>query len=189
MRPHDDFPRLATSMGRLLREARPWEGRVFRSVSARHAKSADLVSGAGSRRFGGRWNPPGYATVYGCLTPEVAMAETLAHYHYYGIRPWQMGRRMFCVLEVRLAVVLDLTRGDLRRRLRVSRRRMRETDWRRSLAQGEEALTQALGRAAYAAGFEGLLVPSAPAKGGTNLVAFPSNLGPGSQVAEMQFPA
>jgi hypothetical protein len=39
-------------------------------------------------------------------------------------------------------------------------------------------LTQAIGRLAYNAELEGLLVPSAARKGGVNLIVFPANVEP-----------
>jgi hypothetical protein len=53
-------------------------------------------------------------------------------------------------------------------------------EWWVRQGQNEEAATQALGRAAYAAGLEGLIVPSAARSGGRGLVFFPDNQRPGS---------
>lgn len=67
---------------------RPSLGRgiVFRSVTPKYARSADLLSGAGSRRVGGRWNPPGHMNaVYASLDAESAMREVLSHYRDHGI--------------------------------------------------------------------------------------------------------
>ena len=49
--------------------------------------------------------------------------------------------------------------------------------------KGREALAQALGRIAFQEGLEGLLVPSAQARKGKNLVMFPENLQKGSSLA------
>ncbi len=46
-----------------------------------------------------------------------------------------------------------------------------------------KALSQALGRAAYANGAEGLLAPSARVAGGTNVVYFPDSLVASSEVS------
>jgi RES domain-containing protein len=174
-------------MARLLPEARDWTGVLYRSTSPAYAASRDLVSGAGALRHGGRWSSPGgCAAVYGSLTPEIAMAEALEHYRYYGLDPWQMGRRVFCPLRVKASAVLDLTEGGLRRRLRVSLHRMRVEDWRSSMAAGRQALTQAIGDAAFEAGLEGLVVPSKPVAGGANLVLFPTNLRSPGRILELK---
>src|SRR3954447_25834036 len=48
---------------------------------------------------------------------------------------------------------------------------------------GDEAFTQAIGRAAYDAGFEAVKLPSVRRKGGTNLNVFPERLREGSSVS------
>ena len=53
---------------------------------------------------------------------------------------------------------------------------MRAEDWKAIQNRGEEALTQALGRACWQAGIEGILVPSAPSPKGVNAVFFPDRL-------------
>lgn len=39
----------------------------------------DPLSVAGSRLFGGRWNPKGVGVLYATSTPELGLIETLAH--------------------------------------------------------------------------------------------------------------
>jgi RES domain-containing protein len=186
LKPHEEFERLAASVRRAVSESGPWEGILYRSTSTAYARSKDLLDGEGSKRVGGRWNPPGlFTAVYGSLSPEAAMAETLEHARYYDIQPWRLMRRVFCALEVRLARTLDLTRGDVRHRIRVSHERMIREDWRQRMSRGEEALTQAIGRAAFEAGLEALVVPSAALRRGRNLLVFPQNLSPTSRLVEV----
>lgn len=49
-------------------------------------------------------------------------------------------------------------------------------DWRKINNGGHESLSQSLGRAAFSCHLEAILVPSAQASGGINLVYFPENL-------------
>ena len=65
------FERLSSRAGKL-------SGTVYRSCDPKYATSADLLSGRGSRLYGGRWNPIGVTSIYGSFDPETAMAETLA---------------------------------------------------------------------------------------------------------------
>jgi RES domain-containing protein len=123
------------------------------------------------------------AAVYGSFTPETAMAETLAYSRYFGLPPQAAMPRTFVAVSVRLACVFDLTIGEHRRLLRVSERRMLETDWREELRQGKTPLTHEVAQAAFNAGFEGLIVPSAAAPRGRNLVVFVGNLREESRLA------
>lgn len=84
-------------------------GEIYRSASPKYANSRDLLTGGGSRRFGGRWNPVGIAAVYGSLTPETAMEETLAHARYYGLPVHASMPRTFVAISFALKSVLDLT--------------------------------------------------------------------------------
>jgi len=174
-----DFPRLSAAVSRLT--PRPFSGIAYRSTSPAYANSRDLLSGEGVRRHGGRWNPRGaFAAVYASLAPETALAEALYRFRDYGFSEADALPRVFVALEVRASAVADLTDGRARQALRVSRRRMRRESWRRLQAAGREAVTQAIGRAAYERGLEALLVPSAADRAGTNLVLFPARLRPGS---------
>lgn len=148
----------------------------YRSTTPRYAREADITSGAGSRKFGGRWNPPGIAAVYMCLTPEGAMEETLAHFRYYGMPIHSAMPRTFVAIRARLSRVLDLSDGAVRQRMRISEARMLKTDWRKEMDAGRLPLTQLVGRAAFDAGFEAIRVLSATHTGETNLIVFPENL-------------
>jgi RES domain-containing protein len=182
MTPHPEFESLAAAVRRL--PARPWSGIAYRSASPAYAGGKDLLSGEGVRRHGGRWNAAGaFAAVYASLKPETAIAEALAHFRYYAIPDADAMPRVVVALDASLAALADLTDGRARRVLRVSRRRMRGDGWRRSAGRGRESLTQAIGRAAYEAGLEALLVPSAADRNGANLVVFPARLRPGSRLA------
>ena len=133
---------------------------VYRSCSVQHANSSDLLTGEGSRKGGGRWNPKGIRAVYGSLTPETGMAETLRNFRYYGLDISKAMPRVFVAVRVSLENLLDLTRGAVRQKLGISMRTMQDEDWRMIQRRGE-SLTQNIGRAAFALALEGLLVPSA----------------------------
>jgi filamentous hemagglutinin len=162
---------------RCASRAVPWSGVVYRSASPRYANKGDLLTGVGSKTAGARWNPPkSFPTIYASLDPHTALDEILAHFRYYKIPIESAMPRVTVSVRVRLGTVLDLTDGRTRSRLRVSERRMLDEPWREEQKLGREALTQALGRLAHELGWEGLLVPSAAMKGGTNLIVFPANL-------------
>ena len=153
-----------------------FSGIVYRTASPRYASEKDMVSGLGAAFAGGRWNPKGTAAVYCSLTPEAALAETFALQRYYSWPDYGALPRIIVALQVRLTGVLDLTNGEVRRRLLLSEKRLLETDWRAEVAKGCESLTQQVGAAAAALGFEAIRVLSATSERAPNLVVFPENL-------------
>ena len=165
---------------RSLPAAGAFTGTVYRSSTPKYATETDLLTGEGSRRSGGRWNPIGLAVVYVSLTPETALAETLAHNRYYSIPVQDAMPRTFVAISAKLQAVLDLRVGTTRQRLQVSLERILTVDWRKEVSAGREPITQALGRAASDVGLEGLIVPSAADPNGHNLLVFLKNLRAGS---------
>lgn len=160
----------------LAAAATEFRGEIYRSASPKYATSRDLVTGEGAKRFGGRWNPAGVAAVYGSLTPQTALEETLAHARYYGLPINTSMPRTFVAIHVELSRVLDLTSGGNRQSLRVSEWRMLECDWRAECDAGREPITQQIGRLAAETGLEAILVRSSADDSGSNLVVFPDNL-------------
>ena len=185
--PHEDFARIAAGLEACLTRITPWDGVVYRSAAPRYSGDGDLATGAGSFRMGGRWNPPGRCrTVYASLDPETAMKETLATYRYYGWALHDAMPRVFRALDIRLARVASLPYRRVREHLAPWLIAALEEDWRSLQSSGRESTSQAIGRAAFEAGLEGLLVPSHASRGKTNLVTFPDNLLPGSQLRPLR---
>jgi len=161
---------------------------VYRAASVRYANRDDLITGLGAKQNGARWNPPPplptFATVYASLEMSTALQEALAHHRYYRLPVERALPRVITSIQVSLQRVLNLTRQDVLRKLKLTRRRLAEEDWRVCNRSGAEAPTQALGRLAWHDDWgedqrwEGLLVPSAAEAGGVNLLVFPGNLRP-----------
>jgi hypothetical protein len=116
-----------------------------------------------------------FATVYAAFSDVTALAESKANHVYYGFDATDVLPRTIVAVDVRLARVLDLTDGAVRRSLSISDTRMRDDDWRKLNRNSAESLTQAIGRAAYECGLEGLIVPACDR--GRNVAWFPGNLG------------
>jgi RES domain-containing protein len=149
-------------------------GKLIRIVGITYANTDDLVSGVGSLKHGGRYNPKGgFRAVYGSLEFDTATAELLAHHRRQG-RP-DPDADVFPIaavsLEAEVERLLDLTDVTVRRAMKVSLKDLRG-EWQDTQDFGREALTQAIGRLARAAGFQGLLAPSAARPGGRNVVLF-----------------
>ncbi len=174
--------RLLALVHDLRTEPIEFTGVVYRSVIPKYIQSDEILSGTGGARYGGRWNPIGLHAVYACLSPETAMAETLAHVRYYGLPEHKALPRLFVAIELRLRHLLDLTQARHRRRLAISERAILELDWRKELDEGRVPLTQRIGLAGSRAGFEGLLTKLTQQPEGKNIVIFPGNLHRGSQM-------
>lgn len=148
--------------------------KLIRVVGIEYANREDLVAGHGSLRYGGRYNPKGgFRAIYGSLELDTATAELLAHHRRQG-RP-DPEADVFPLVAVSLEAdverLLDLTDAATRRALKVSRSDL-VGDWQEAQDLGREALTQAIGRLARAAGYQGLLAPSAARSTGRNIVLF-----------------
>jgi RES domain-containing protein len=156
---------------------------VYRSAAPRYSGDGDIASGLGSFRMGGRWNPPGaFRAVYASLDPETAMKEALATYRYYGWALHSAMPRIFRALDVHLERVVSLRRRVVRAHLASWLQAALDEDWRALQAGGREPTAQAIGRAAFELGLEGLLVPSHTCRTRMNLIALPENLLPGSRI-------
>ncbi len=149
----------------------PWNGVFFRFQTVDFPLPKDVLSGTGAARRGGRWNPPGLPTIYGCTTDHTALEECKANDRYYGLET--KSPRLLVAIESRLTRVLDLTRPALRRKLGVTLRELAAEDWRKLLGAHKESLTQVLGRAVAETGGSGLIAPSAAVYRGVNVVVFP----------------
>lgn len=180
---HKEFRKIEAVLRSSVDQAAPWAGEAFRSAAPRYAGTRDMTTGVGSARAGGRWNPVGsFPTVYASLEPETAMSESLATFRYYGWALHSALPRLFRAIQAELAFVLDLRELPRGHPLQGWMERALREDWRALQNRGSESTSQAVGRAAYTAGLEGLLVPSHAAPGGGNLVAFPDRLRPGSRI-------
>ncbi len=173
--------RLLAAIEPCLTYLQPWSGTAYRSTALAYQKPGEILSGEGSRRHGGRWNPRGeVAAVYASLDLETAMAETLAYVRYHGLPERAALPRIFWAIEVCLSEVLDLESPQVQWHLGISTDELRAEDWRQTTSTPDGSLTQALGRAAFMSGIEALRAPSAARREGINLVVFPANLGPRS---------
>jgi RES domain-containing protein len=141
--------------------------REFSGVVRRVVRvGVDPMSTEGSRKAGGRYNPPGdFGALYAALEPETAAAEVARGLRLRGVDPagfaaddwWEYE------IELRAAPMLDLTDSDTLARLSLS------LD---ALTAADAALTREIGAKAHRAGYAGLLVPSAARPGARNLVIF-----------------
>jgi len=155
---------------------------IYRNCSPKYATEKDLLSGEGSKKVGGRWNPVGIAAVYGCLDLETVLAEFQRRSQYSQIPPYRLLPRTLVSIQAELQCMLPLINGGIRQRIGVSKEKMITSDWMTKSLGYEGSLTQNIGLASYEAGFEAILVPSSSRKQGVNLVIFPDNIRKGSNI-------
>ena len=132
------------------------------------APGYDPRSGEGTRRHGGRFNPPqSFAAVYLCSTRACAVAELTRQAARQGLRPDDLLPRELWKLEAELASLLDLTAAATLAHLGISPDDVVGDDLR---------LTRLLGEAAHDHGVQA--IRSASATGVDTVIAvFPENLG------------
>jgi RES domain-containing protein len=178
MRDHPDYPRLRSIIHDLGAMARTFHGTLYRVSDPGYANTRDLLTGEGARKYGGRWNAPGsFSLVYLSMSVEGAMAETVGLAGHYGFDPAARLPVTLVAIDVALDKVLDLTSLPVRNAVGVTLKAMNGCPWRVENMADREALTQALGRAAWAAGFRGIIVPTPLKRTFRHLNVFPQNLG------------
>lgn len=182
--PSPEYPRLHAAFERLLAEgfSQPWSGVSFRFSSAKYGAPRRFANGQGTFLKGGRWMAKGVTpALHSSMTLDLAYEEAREQARRAGIPDSSVVPLVARSIELSVSIAMDLSDGEFRNRLQVSASRMTDTDWQLENYQGHEALPQAVGRAAFETGIEALIVPSKVASG-TNIVVFPHNLRPGSNL-------
>ncbi len=160
----------------------PWEGDCWRFQDIEFPTEKEILSGKGAQFFGGRLNFRGsFPVVYGSLTEDTALKESEARAKRYGLvvrKP-----RILVAVELKLQRVLDLRRADVLRHLGITLKELLHEDWEKLQDRGTEALSQALGRAAFDLGTEAVIVPSFARRIGVNVAWFPGNKIKGSRAS------
>ncbi len=156
---------------------------AYRVAGPRHVTIKDIVSGLGAYLAGGRWNPVGeMKVVYLSQQPETATKEALEHFRYHGLPISTALPKVIVAVRVTIERSLDLTDPVIAADLPISILDLLAEDWRALMAKDEEPASQAVGWAAYTAGFQGVKVPSKPDPAGTNLLVFPDLLAKGNRL-------
>ncbi len=156
---------------------KPLTANYFRAAGPQFTTAAEIVSGVGASLGGGRWNPPGVMrVVYLSREPETALREANEDFRYHGLPVLNGFPKVIVAIELVLGSVLDLTAATAFETLPGGAAALLAEDWRAVVARGHEATTQAFGRASFASGLHGVLLPSKPEPGGVNLIVFPARL-------------
>jgi RES domain-containing protein len=144
-----------------------WDGPAFRHTAATLERSR-VLNGEGARHHGGRWNPAdSFRTVY--MSVDVATAVAEFRRSISDERDVSDVATAYALWRViaRVENLVDLRPQENRRALGLAE----------PFVGNEQIRTsQDIGDAAYYVRYKGMLVPSAAAEGGVNLVVFPDHL-------------
>ncbi len=178
--PHPDSHTLDIALRNCLPLAAPWAGDAFRLAEAPYANQASILSGQGAARWGGRWNPPGIATIYACLDPELALTEWAAQRHKAGISVARHRPIIQITLLAVLTRVLDFRNPALAAALAMPLEPFLAEPHPAQTDGSPELRAQAFGRLAATHLIEALMIPSAQNPALHNIVIFRDNLTPNS---------
>jgi RES domain-containing protein len=135
-----------------------WEGTVYRHMFGAYEPSRGNTGGA-------RWNPPGLEAIYTSCERETALAEAEYAISLQPLKP--KARRTLYTIRVSLTKVIDLAAPPLLSQLGI-------TD--DVLSGLDHSPCRVIGAAVNWLGHDGMLVPSARRRDGTNLVIYPKDL-------------
>lgn len=173
--PHPKYSEVLAAIKSLLPHSKLMTGVWYRCVETSFAH--ELISGEGARIHGGRWNPLGsFCAVYLSGSPETALQEYLARSRRMKWPDHQSLPMVMAGVVVKASRVLDTTNPSIAKLLEVFLK-SEKAHW-RSIQSQREAASQALGRAARAAGIQGIIYLSQQIPRGKNIVLFPDQLGP-----------
>ncbi len=175
MKAHPDFSRFF----RFLSDPAlytPWSGRVLRQTLPRWLSTPYRITGAGALLKGARWNVKGLMpAVYGSTDPDTLHEEGVYKARRFGWTDDDFKPKLTLSMQWRLQEVLDLTSPEILDVLGIQQTDIVGCDWEQEQLNGREAITQAIGRAAFEKLAEGLVVPSARRPGGVNVVYYPAH--------------
>jgi RES domain-containing protein len=156
---------------------------VYRCVDLNQwARPENLITGEGAKIHGSRWMAKDItAVVYAASTDNIALKEAKHNFQRFGIKPLKNKPRLIVEINVSFQNVVAL-KTLLENLKSPTIDELLDEDWGEVNAQGDEALSQAFGRAFWNLGVEGFTVPSAQDRRGTNLILFPTNQKSGSRL-------
>ena len=140
-----------------------WQGFIYRHMFAEYDPLLE-------NRRGARWNPPEVPAIYACLERDTVVAEAEYQIKLQSFMP--RARRTIYTMSATLRSVVNLCEPGALGQVGLDLQSLADVDWSRC---------QLVGGAAEWLGHDGLLVPSARAKG-TNLVIFPNRRNPADEL-------
>lgn len=160
-----------------------WSGDVVRGAPPRWMSTPYRMTGVGAVLAGARSSVRHLMpAVYASTDPLTLAAELHYKAAKYGWTAASFHPRLTVGMHWELQAVVDLTAGAVLGALGTSNTDLTNCDWETEQTAGREALTQAIGRAAFERLAEGLMLPSARRHGGVNVVFFPGHRRDGTRL-------
>ena len=173
VKPHAAYSKILSVMKALLPEATRVSAVFYRCVETSFAH--EITLGEGARIHGGRWNPLGsFRAVYLSDSPETALQEFLARARRMKWPDHKSLPMVMAAVEVKASRILDLGFPTVNSALQ-NLLESEKAHW-RTIQSRREAVSQAIGRAANEACFQGLIASSQQVPGGKNIIVFPMKL-------------
>jgi RES domain-containing protein len=149
----------------LVKQALPLKDHFFRSVELAYGHPDDVISGEGTRTYGGRFVKPGSRAVYGSADEQTAFKESAARLSRLagrGVTRFTTYPRITYVIAVRVATLVDLTVARVPRALLTA-----------CLEPNDVTASQEVGEFLRSQGVQAIMFPSAiPGLTGQNVVVF-----------------
>ena len=149
----------------LVEQVSPLDGEFFRSVELAYGHPDDVISGEGTRLFGGRFVKPEVPAVYGSGDEASAFRESAARLNRLAGRGgarFTAYPRITYVIAVRVATLVDLTLPRMPRALLTP-----------CLDPNDVTASQEVGEFLRSQGVQAIIFPSAiPGFAGRNVVVF-----------------
>ena len=151
----------------LISRASPLTGDFFRSVAFRHFHPDDVVSGEGTRMYGGRFVPVGVPAVYASFDEETAVREATARSRRLSGRHIDFADypRMTYILRIKTQRNVEFCRPPAPKLAKLLSRALRP---------GSHSVSQAVAAICIDAGIESVVFPSATGAGRNVVVYLPN---------------
>jgi RES domain-containing protein len=171
--PHPAYRKLAAAARTMAELAAPWKGVACRALRTPYAAPGNILAGKWAALSGGRWNRLGVETVYFALDDQTALAEVASRERASGLDGVRTYDLTVAGCRVDLHRTISLADPRVPAAMDVRLDELLACDWKAEQRSGREAISQAVGRAIRAAGFEALFAPSAQRREGLCLAVFP----------------
>lgn len=175
--PHPKYDQILTAIRALAKPTWDATSVLFRVQDVEYPRIIEITNGLGAKNAGGRWGPKCLPAVYLARTDITALEECRA----VSVRAGEVQTypRLIVALFYRGGQYLDLSTpalmGALATASGVAADIATTEQWHAEQSNRRESWTQAVGRAAVAAGVKAILVASAAHPGGLNMVVYPGN--------------